>query len=79
MLTHQHLWVPLGLSCKPSYMINDRGKVGRSPQLHRPEGSVIGLDDALDTSTVGVGGIPIERKLVRHLTSNFTTESQSRK
>ena len=69
----------LGLISEPSDVVNDRGKVGGSPQLHCPQGGVVGLNDTRNANTIGIGGIAIERKLMGHLTTDFTTESKSRK
>ena len=76
-LTHQCFGVLLGLGSEPSNVFNDRGKVGWPPELHCPQSIVIGLHHSLDACTVRVGGMTIQEKLVRHLTSNITTKTKS--
>ena len=74
---HQCLWVLFGFSCKFCNVIDDGGKVGRPPQLHRPQGGVVGLNDPLNPKAVGIGGVTIEGELVGHVITNFTTEPKS--
>ena len=55
------------LLCKPSNVLNDRGKVGGPPELHRAQGCVVGLHHSLDTCTEGVLWVAVQSKLVGHL------------
>lgn len=61
------LWVHCSLLCKSCHVVNDRGKVSGSPQLHRLQGLVVGLHHSGNASTVRILGVSIESKLVRHL------------
>ena len=61
------LWVHCSLLCKSCHVVNDRGKVGGSPQQYRLQGLVVGLHHSGNASTVRILGVPIESKLMRHL------------
>ncbi len=60
-------------------MVNDRGGIGRSIQLHCRQGLMISLDDSVDPHAVRVLPVPVERKLMGHFVTNFCPKAKGRK
>lgn len=57
--TNLMLLIGCCMLCKPCYMVNNRGKVGGTPQLDRLQGCVVGLYNSRYTSTVWILRISI--------------------
>ena len=57
-------------------MVDDGGKVGGSPEFDGLDSLVVGLNNPLNARTVRVGGVPIQSKLVGHLTVDLRPKSK---